>query len=198
MSEHAISNARAWLESIREMVAALDGEPSPEAYRAAMKSQDFDAPGLTVEQRPDGWHWTAPVEHDPGNFDNGDGPFDSEAEAFGDAFDSLGIERPDGADEDEAREEIQESPLSLQVRGGWYSPGDEDRGGAPEEFEILLTTGGPALRIIGELDCHGQPESPRLQWQDWGTPWTDFTDTSSDDDEAVQTFCQQFYFGEGC
>src|SRR4051812_41106650 len=60
--------------------------------------------------------------------------------------------------EDDARQKIEESVLSVQVRGGWHNPGiSQERSnqygdGKPEEYEILLTTGGPALRIIGRLD----------------------------------------------
>lgn len=99
----------------------------------------------------------------------------------------------DGDDSiDKAREAIQESPLSVSVREGWHNPGEESD---PEEFCILLSTGGPALRIIGDLGRYNSPESPRLQYQDWGTPWTDF-DTTSDQDDDLLEFCQQFYFGE--
>lgn len=93
--------------------------------------------------------------------------------------------------EEQARERIEESPLSVQVRSGWYSPGAECE--KPEEFEILLSTGGPALRIIGELDEHGQPDRPRLQYQDWGTPWTELFDIDRD---KLTTWCNVFYFGE--
>ena len=98
--------------------------------------------------------------------------------------------------EDTARERLQESPLSVQVRGGWYSPGSTPSSARaePEEFEILLSTGGPALRIIGELDEHGQPTDCLMQWQDWGTPWTNYLNDS--DENSLLKFCQQFYFGE--
>lgn len=95
--------------------------------------------------------------------------------------------------EDTLRQRLEEKPLSIQVRSGWHNPGDDDA--KPEEFMILLSTGGPALRIIGALDGYGQPSSPRLQWQDWGTPWTDHA-TDSGEDEAISEFCQIFYFGE--
>lgn len=98
-------------------------------------------------------------------------------------------------DSDDIIESIYGSPLSVRVRGGWYAPGAEDKGGEPEEFEILLTTGGPALRIVGDLD-RGQPEKPRLQWQDWGTPWTDAGNISEQDEAALLTFARQFYFGD--
>ena len=95
-------------------------------------------------------------------------------------------------DADGWRERIQECPLSIQVRAGWHTPGENAE---DEEFNILLSTGGPALRIVGDLDQHGQPERPRLQFQDWGTPWTDYG-TDADQDEALEKFCAQFYFGE--
>ena len=71
-----------------------------------------------------------------------------------------------------ARERIQEDPVSIQVRSGWYTPGDSDV--KPGEFEILLCTGWPAVRIMGDLDDHGQPTRAYMQYQDWNTPWTDY------------------------
>jgi hypothetical protein len=94
------------------------------------------------------------------------------------------------------RQEIEESALSVQVRGGWHTPGDVE-GAKPEEFELLLTYGGPALRVIGKLDEYGQPSEPRVQWQDWGTPWTDYRATSTDEDSALDVFIGCFYYGEG-
>lgn len=72
-------------------------------------------------------------------------------------------------DEDDARQRIGEDPLSVEVRSGWAAPGEEL---TPEDFQILLCTGGPAVRIMGELDHHGQPSRAWLEYQDWGTPWT--------------------------
>jgi hypothetical protein len=98
-------------------------------------------------------------------------------------------------DEDAAREAIQEDPLSVQVRSDWYSPGDEE-GQKPSEFEILLCTGGPAVRIRGELDAHLQPHRAWIEHQDWGTPWTQIFGLDSCQQEALLTYCQQFFFGE--
>jgi hypothetical protein len=95
--------------------------------------------------------------------------------------------------EEDAQQRIQEDPLSIEVRSGWYSPGDNPE---PEEFNILLCTGGPAVRIIGELDQHNQPARPRLQYQDWGTRWTELVSIESHERDALLTYCQQFYFGE--
>ena len=93
--------------------------------------------------------------------------------------------------QNELRESILNSPLSVQFRSGWHSSVDDDI--VPEEFKILLSWGGPALRVIGELDDYG-PVNPKLQFQDWGTPWTDF-EITEDQQKALNWFCNCFYFG---
>ena len=93
--------------------------------------------------------------------------------------------------QDQLRESILNSALSVEFRSGWYSSLDDEL--VPEEFRILLTWGGPALRIIGELDNYG-PVNPKLQFQDWGTPWTDF-EITEDQQDALNWFCNCFYFG---
>lgn len=90
-------------------------------------------------------------------------------------FDDAVSNDPD--QQDPIREHIQESPLSVQVRSGWHTPGDAPT--MPSEYEILLTTGGPGLRIVGELDEYDEPASATLEWQDWGTPWTTYQPTIS-------------------
>lgn len=133
MTDHAKQNAKAWLESIYEMVGALN---------AAVESET-------------------------------------------------------GEGQDEAREAIEESVLSVETRNGWQPVGLVSEDG-PEEYRILLTTGGPALRLYGELNGHSEPESVSLQYQDWGTPWTDYVDESGETHDAtLMTFVNQFYFG-GC
>jgi hypothetical protein len=94
------------------------------------------------------------------------------------------------SDQDEARERIQEDPLSVEVRSGWVSIGTEMEA---EEFVILIGTGGPATRIRGELDQYKQPSRAWLEVQDWGTPWTRYFDA---DQETLLTYCREFYFGE--
>ena len=82
-----------------------------------------------------------------------------------------GSDAPLWHDEDAARQRIEEGPLSVEVRTGWHSPGDEE-GAKPEEYNILLGTGGPASRIIGDLDEDGHPISAHYEYQDWFKPWT--------------------------
>jgi hypothetical protein len=84
---------------------------------------------------------------------------------------------------------MQEAPLSVTVRSGWSSPGELEA----EEFQILLSTGGPALAIFGDLDEHLQPSRPRLKHQDWGTPWRE---TFKADIESLKWFASLFWFGE--
>ena len=95
--------------------------------------------------------------------------------------------------EDEIREQAQEEALCVEFRSGWYSSPESIADLRPEEFKILLAWGGPALRIIGELDEYG-PVNPKLQHQDWGTPWTDF-EITEDQQKALNWFCNCFYFG---
>lgn len=101
----------------------------------------------------------------------------------------------DGAQDaiDRAQTAIHEAPLSVEVRSGWYQPGAANP--EPEEYQILLTWGGPAAQITGDLDGYGQPDNARLEYQDWGTPWTPHPLTA-EEREDVLTFAQQFYFGE--
>jgi hypothetical protein len=93
--------------------------------------------------------------------------------------------------QDEAREAIYNDALSVETRSDWASAGSEYELG---EFRILLTTGGPAVQIVGELDGHCEPVRPRLQVQDWFLPWTEFP-VSDDEQKAIETYARQFYFG---
>lgn len=105
----------------------------------------------------------------------------------------------DGTNHDTVAEWIadamREAPLSVEIRDGWREPGD----GAslePTEFRILLSTGGPALRIMGELN-HGEPSRCWLEHQDWGTPWARYFSRSAERASALLWFASLFYYGEG-
>ena len=92
-------------------------------------------------------------------------------------------------DVDTVTQAINEAPLSIEVRGGWLPVGtyEPDR---PTDYRILLCTGGPAVRITGWLDGSGNPETARLEYQDWFIPWTEFTS-----DYELLEFASQFYYG---
>ena len=81
------------------------------------------------------------------------------------------------------------------VRDGWRDPGADSDG--PEEFEILLSTGGPASRIRGTLDQYGEPDTFHVEVQDWFKPWQSFVGmTGAQGDLIRQYYLSQFYFGE--
>ncbi len=90
---------------------------------------------------------------------------------------------------EDARRAIEEDPLSIEVRSDWASVGATL---SPSEFCILLSTGGPATRIIGELD-RGEPTKARLEVQDWFTPWTEYPQA---DEEVLLAYARVFYWGE--
>tara|TARA_B100000686_G_C16778994_1_gene970482 strand:- start:462 stop:875 length:414 start_codon:yes stop_codon:yes gene_type:complete len=93
---------------------------------------------------------------------------------------------------------IHEMPLSITVRDGWREVGKPTED-FPAEFEILLGTGGPAVRIYGELNQHGEPNYCQLQNQDWGTPWqaVPIADTPAEVKyQALLDFCRCFYFAD--
>lgn len=182
-TNHAEEQAKAQIESIVEMVAALDEDTARRtAAEEYAKNIDRDrCVELLTEASID---------------TNDDESVETLREAVIENIADETIEPDDFEfefDDEDARQTIQEDPLSVQLRSGWYTPGEEKP--EAEEFEILLCTGGPAVRIVGDLGMHSQPERPRIQYQDWGTPWTEYFPTSEQRD-ALQTYCEQFYFGE--
>lgn len=99
-------------------------------------------------------------------------------------------------DREEAEQRIREDPLSIELRSGWHSIGDwqcaiRNAEMKPEEACILLTTGGPAVRIIVELN-EGEPRWAWLEVQDWGTPWTKYSEAGMSD--LCLTYASVFCF----
>lgn len=93
---------------------------------------------------------------------------------------------------EDAEQRIHEDALSVEIRSDWHTPGDDSE---PTDFQILLCTGGPAVRIMGELDRYGEPCRAWLEYQDWGTPWTERISQPGDQD-ALLTYARCFYFGQ--
>ena len=182
---HAYQNAQGWAGIIAELVAALDcdyerlEELRDERESLSADVVDADATEAGELEKAE----AALAEWDEEN-----------GEELRELTEAATLEGDLQTDADAVRERIQEGPLSVEVRSGWCSPGSEDYA-KPEEFNILLSTGGPALRIRGELDEHGTPSRAWLEYQDWGTPWTEYHGEGLDRD-ALLTYCQQFYFGE--
>jgi len=95
----------------------------------------------------------------------------------------------DCADQDDAQQRIYDDPLEVQVRSDWTDPGETL---TPSEFCILLCTGGPAVRIVGELSEQGEPTRAWLEYQDWETPWTQFYGADSD---TLVRYASNFFAG---
>lgn len=89
--------------------------------------------------------------------------------------------------EDSAKERIDEGPLEIKTDKG-------ERYDGTRHYMILLGTGGPASRIIGELNQYGEAESATFQYQDWYKPWTD-AELSDTDEKTLLEYASQFYFG---
>lgn len=118
------------------------------------------------------------------------------AELSGDALEILGdhcgiYSISDITDEtaDEVEDAARGLVLAVEVRSGWCVVGSEAL--EPEEFQIILSTGGPACRITGEIR-DGEPCRSEIQWQDWETPWIRLAGQQCD---ALDWFAGLFYFG---
>lgn len=167
--DRARQQAALQLESIREMVAALEVdygrlEELRDAYSDLDAEDEAALAELQREWKEDNGDELAELEKDAGDCD----------------------------DLDDAEQRISEDALSVQVRSGWHDVGEEadDKNG---EYEILLCTGGPACRIRGDLS-DGEPSRARLEYQDWGTPWTKYVTTGSDNN-ALMTYAARFFGG---
>lgn len=96
---------------------------------------------------------------------------------------------------EQAELEAGEYPLSVTVRSGWLEPGQLEQGVYPEEYSILLGSGGPAVQIIGRLgvgDC--RPISASIEYCDWRVPWTALPITQEEEEDLLK-FARCFYFG---
>lgn len=170
---HAEQNAQSWYETICELVAALNADRDRlEELRDERDGYDPENLEELLEQTK--YATAAELWADLNH---------------GDAEELAELEKAvtyEGAEitEDDARERIQEGPLSVEVRSGWVSPGTDKL--EPEDFCILLTTGAPALRIRGELDEHKEPRRAWMEHQDWGTPWTQYCDV---DQNTLLDYC---------
>jgi len=115
-----------------------------------------------------------------------DGMDESDFDDLTDLEDAAG----DCESEDDARTRIKKDALFVEVRSGWVTQGEEL---TAFEFNILITTGGPAVRIRGELNEHNEPHRAWLEVQDWYLPWTEYVGA---DQGVLLDYARCFYFGE--
>ena len=171
---HAYQNARASMASILGMVARLDHANNNHTMNGC---GDYDESGPDAE-------FPCEVEHA------------DIIEAVGDWEKAGTPPSPEQWDEyhdaEKAEEHIHQDALSVEVRdNSWATPGQAEY--SPTQFNILLTTGGPALRIMGQLDEWQEPRRAWLEYQDWGTPWTEYHGDNASQD-ALLTYSRCFYF----
>lgn len=91
---------------------------------------------------------------------------------------------------DEFYEKAMEMPLSVEYRSSWQPVNTQL---VPDEFQILLCWGGPAVRIVGDIYM-GEPRSARLEYQDWGTEWTQLYIDADREQPLLDRFCNCFLF----
>lgn len=91
--------------------------------------------------------------------------------------------------EEEARRRITEDPLSIRVFGERI-----DGRWEADRFEILLTDGGPSVKIVGELNDSAEPIHAWLEVRDWGKEWTEYYTPGIGD--TLVTYASCFLFGE--
>jgi hypothetical protein len=117
----------------------------------------------------------------------------SQVESIFEMIDALRKAQSD-SERESAQTVIYEDPLSVEVRSDWHTVGAGPVGAS--EFKIDLCTGGPAVRIVGDLNRHDEPESATVQYQDWFTPWHTLHGLTNEQHDAVLEYCRQFYFAE--
>lgn len=168
MSENSLQQVQAQLASIRDMVAALNAD-----YERLEELRDLR---VAMTQDDEVFAETYP----------------DEADELAELEDAAG----DCRDAEDARDRILQDALSVEVRDAWRSPSEESVDPCACEYRILLCWGGPSAQLVGSLGDHNEPETATLMHQDWFEPWQEYTDTSSEDDDALLTYARQFYFGE--
>lgn len=194
----AKSQGQAQFDSIKEMVEALTNA-WPVAANALGWEQGGDNGGFIFHKLTWGsWKaaasWSGNEDQEP----NGKNDHPAIYDTWEDCCNGEDIDV--NAACDEARRAIEEDALSVEVRSDWYSPTASHPETEPYEYNILLCTGGPAVRIIGTLSEHGEPKTARLEVQDWFTPWTAFRPLVSpdnyDSEPILLAYASCFYFGE--
>lgn len=189
MSNTAQDQARAQVESIAAMVAALDVD-----YDRLEELREEREPLFEGFQDAEARHAAACRSYASAtNAQN----LLKDAQAALQEWDDLNGEElaeletaaGDCESQEDAETRIQEDPLSVEVRSDWCSPGEQMTAG---EFRILLCTGGPHVEIVGDLDDYRQPSRVRVLFKDWGESGELF----DFDRETVLRYCQQFFFGE--
>ena len=86
-------------------------------------------------------------------------------------------------------DELLESPLGIETRSDWVTYGEVFE---PAEYRIYLCAGGPAVRLTGEMDIGGCPESVIMEYLDSFTPWMEYLLDENEEEDCL-TYARQFF-----
>lgn len=178
----AHTQAAEQVASIVAMVAALNVD-----YDRLEELRDERADFVADYEQPNDviCGQSVPCDYEPASIWSEENP--EEAKELAELEEAAG----DNADREEAENAIMADPLNVEVRSGWQAaPVDTFE---PEEFRIVLCTGGPHVELVGDID-RGTPSRVRVLYRYWGTSGEYFPDKQ--EREALETYCAHFYFGE--
>lgn len=107
---------------------------------------------------------------------------------------AAGLKRARDERDDEAldrfTEAVENDALSIEYRSGWTSVGESL---TIDEFCITLCTGGPAVRIVGELsDGYPVQNRCRMEVSDWFKPWTQYGIGDDELSQAITEYANVF------
>jgi hypothetical protein len=96
-------------------------------------------------------------------------------------------------DNDELQDELRALALSQEVRSDWrcFVATEECD---PDEWRLVLCTGGPHVEVRGEFNNYGDPETASLWAADWGQSLAEVPIPQSSAD-LLLWFAQTFYWG---
>lgn len=152
--DYAKEQAIAKVESIAAMVAAYEMDwDRLEELKDEYESLKYDAGLASPDDEPEDYKY-AQLALDTWELDNMD------------ELKELQETAGEYTSQDDALEAIQDHPLSIEYRSGWTTSYDDL---TPEEFRVVLCTGGPHVEILGEFDHSGSVDRVRVIYKDWGT-----------------------------
>ena len=93
-------------------------------------------------------------------------------------------------DSDFIIDRVNETPLSLEVKADDWQSLEDSRDIEPTKGRLLLSTGGPAAQIIGDIEGDYMA-NVEIQFQDWLKPWESIR-TNSEQFDALKWFVDLF------
>ena len=105
----------------------------------------------------------------------------------------LALQSADVFARQDAEERIHGDALEVMIRSSWHAPG-RDGVDVPIEYCILLCTGGPVVRIVGDLNKYGEPVSARIEHQDWFNPFEIWVGNCGSVEKILLAYARCFNF----